>query len=115
MTLIDAVRETGKVAEAAICYTGDILDKTRTKYDLKYYLSMAKELEASGAHILGIKDIGLLKPQAAYELISALKETIDIPVHLHTHDTSGNGVFSMPKLLKRVWTSWMSPSAQWRV
>ncbi|WP_368237071.1 pyruvate carboxylase [Bacillus velezensis] len=102
MTLaIDAVRETGKVAEAAICYTGDILDKTRTKYDLQYYLSMAKELEASGAHILGIKDMaGLLKPQAAYELISALKETIDIPVHLHTHDTSGNGVFLYAKAVE---------------
>ncbi|SPT92657.1 pyruvate carboxylase [Bacillus subtilis] len=102
MTLaIDAVRDTGKVAEAAICYTGDILDKNRTKYDLAYYTSMAKELEAAGAHILGIKDMaGLLKPQAAYELVSALKETIDIPVHLHTHDTSGNGIYMYAKAVE---------------
>lgn len=94
MTLaIDAVRESGKLAEAAICYTGDILDPNRTKYNLEYYTSMAKELESAGAHILGIKDMaGLLRPQAAYELVSALKETIDIPIHLHTHDTSGNGI-----------------------
>jgi pyruvate carboxylase len=102
MTLaIDAVRDSGKVAEAAICYTGDILDKTRTKYDLAYYTSMAKELEAAGAHILGIKDMaGLLKPQAAYELVSALKETINIPVHLHTHDTSGNGIYMYAKAVE---------------
>lgn len=102
MTLaIDAVRDTGKVAEAAICYTGDILDKNRRKYDLAYYTSMAKELEAAGAHILGIKDMaGLLKPQAAYELVSALKETIDIPVHLHTHDTSGNGIYMYAKAVE---------------
>lgn len=101
MTLaIDAVRDTGKVAEAAICYTGDILDKNRTKYDLAYYTSMAKELEAAG-YILGIKDMaGLLKPQAAYELVSALKETIDIPVHLHTHDTSGNGIYMYAKAVE---------------
>ena len=96
MTLaIDAVRSTGKLAEAAICYTGDITDSTRTKYDLTYYKNLAKELENSGAHILGIKDMaGLLKPQAAYTLISALKETVDIPIHLHTHDTSGNGIYT---------------------
>lgn len=102
MTLaIDAVRDTGKVAEVMICYTGDILDKNRTKYDLAYYTSMAKELEAAGAHILGIKDMaGLLKPQVAYELVSALKETIDIPVHLHTHDTSGNGIYMYAKAVE---------------
>ncbi|WP_342497793.1 pyruvate carboxylase [Bacillus sp. FSL R7-0672] len=95
MTLaIDSVRESGKVAEAAICYTGDILDPSRPKYDLKYYVSLAKELESAGAHILGIKDMaGLLKPQAAYELVSALKDELTIPIHLHTHDTSGNGLF----------------------
>ena len=82
------------MAEAAICYTGDILDKNRDKYDLNYYIKMAKELEASGAHILAIKDMaGLFKPEAAYQLISELKETVDIPIHLHMHDTSGNGIF----------------------
>ncbi|MEN2450767.1 pyruvate carboxylase, partial [Bacillus sp. JR_15] len=102
MTLaIDAVRESGKLAEAAICYTGDILDPNRSKYNLEYYTSMAKELEAAGAHILGIKDMaGLLRPQAAYELVSALKETIDIPIHLHTHDTSGNGIFMYAKAIE---------------
>ncbi len=89
---IDAVRETGKIAEAAICYTGDILDPNKTKYTLSYYVNLAKELEKAGAHILAIKDMaGLLKPYAAYELIRALKQEIGIPIHLHTHDTSGNG------------------------
>ncbi|RFB19197.1 pyruvate carboxylase [Bacillus sp. HNG] len=102
MTLaIDSVRNNGKIAEAAICYTGDISDPTRTKYDLKYYKDLAKELEQSGAHILGIKDMaGLLKPQAAYALISELKETVSIPIHLHTHDTSGNGLFTYAKAIE---------------
>lgn len=101
MTLaIDSVRESGKVAEAAICYTGDILDPSRLKYDLKYYVSLAKELESAGAHILGIKDMaGLLKPQAAYELVSALKDELTIPIHLHTHDTSGNGLFTYARAI----------------
>ncbi|MEH6854554.1 pyruvate carboxylase [Priestia megaterium] len=98
---IDSVRENGKLAEAAICYTGDILDPTRKKYDLNYYKLLAKELEASGAHILGIKDMaGLLKPQAAYELVSTLKETVNIPIHLHTHDTSGNGIYTYAKAIE---------------
>jgi pyruvate carboxylase len=98
---IKAVRNSNKIAEAAICYTGDILDPTRRKYDLEYYKNLAKELEQSGSHILGIKDMaGLLKPQAAYELISALKETISIPIHLHTHDTSGNGIFTYAKAIE---------------
>lgn len=98
---IDAVRQSGKIAEAAICYTGDISDPTRSKYDINYYKSMAKELEAQGAHILGIKDMaGLLKPQAAYRLISELKETVNIPIHLHTHDTSGNGIFTYAKAIE---------------
>lgn len=102
MTLaIDSVRNNGKIAEAAICYTGDISDPSRTKYDLKYYKDLAKELEASGAHILGIKDMaGLLKPQAAYDLVSALKETVSIPIHLHTHDTSGNGIYTYAKAIE---------------
>ncbi|MGG3162304.1 pyruvate carboxylase [Geobacillus stearothermophilus] len=98
---IDAVRQSGKIAEAAICYTGDILDPNRPKYNLDYYKSLAKELEQAGAHILGIKDMaGLLKPQAAYVLISALKETVDIPIHLHTHDTSGNGIYTYAKAIE---------------
>ncbi|MED4552524.1 pyruvate carboxylase [Lysinibacillus capsici] len=91
---IDAVRHSGKIAEAAICYTGDILDDSRAKYSVQYYKDMAKELEAAGAHILAIKDMaGLLKPEAAYRLISELKETTSLPIHLHTHDTSGNGIY----------------------
>ena len=87
---IDAVRETNKLAEAAICYTGDITDPNRTKYDLKYYVNLAKELEAAGAHILGIKDMaGLCKPAAIRMLVKALKEEISLPLHFHTHDTSG--------------------------
>lgn len=93
---VEEVLRCGKVAEVAICYTGDILDKTRTKYTLEYYVKKAKEAEAMGAHILAIKDMaGLLKPAAAYELTKALKEELSIPVHMHTHDTSGNGVSSM--------------------
>ncbi|WP_096154775.1 pyruvate carboxylase [Bacillus sp. FJAT-45066] len=102
MTLaIDAVRDSGKIAEASICYTGDINDPTRSKYDLTYYKDLAKELEQSGAHILAIKDMaGLLKPQAAYKLISTLKDSIDIPIHLHTHDTSGNGIYMYAKAIE---------------
>ncbi|MBB6283975.1 pyruvate carboxylase [Geobacillus subterraneus] len=98
---IDAVRQSGKLAEAAICYTGDILDPSRPKYNLNYYKTLAKELEQAGAHILAIKDMaGLLKPQAAHVLISALKETVDIPIHLHTHDTSGNGIYTYARAIE---------------
>jgi pyruvate carboxylase len=87
------VIKNGKIAEVCICYTGDILDKSKTKYTLDYYIKKAKEIEAMGAHILGIKDMSaLLKPYAAEKLIKALKENISIPIHLHTHDTTGNGV-----------------------
>lgn len=100
-TTIAAVRETGKIAEASICYTGDILDPMRTKYDTNYYIKLAKELEMQGAHILGIKDMaGLLKPEAAYRLISELKESVNIPIHLHTHDTSGNGIFTYARAIQ---------------
>lgn len=87
---IKAVRErTGGLAEACICYSGDLQDKSKTKYNIQYYLDLAKQLEDEGAHILAIKDMaGLLKPYAAFELISKLKESVDIPIHLHTHDTS---------------------------
>ncbi|MEC1303966.1 pyruvate carboxylase [Lysinibacillus capsici] len=98
---IDAVRQSGKIAEAAICYTGDILDDSRAKYSVQYYKDMAKELEAAGAHILAIKDMaGLLKPEAAYRLISELKETTSLPIHLHTHDTSGNGIYLYAKAIE---------------
>ena len=87
---MNAVIETNKICEASICYTGDILNPERAKYDLKYYVSMAKELEAAGAHILGLKDMaGLLKPAAATMLIKTLKTEIGVPIHFHTHDTSG--------------------------
>ncbi|WP_294623925.1 pyruvate carboxylase [uncultured Roseovarius sp.] len=87
---MDAVIDTGKICEGTICYTGDILDPDRAKYDLKYYVGMAKELQAAGAHVLGLKDMaGLLKPAAATQLVKALKDELDIPVHFHTHDTSG--------------------------
>jgi len=87
---IEMVRKrTGGLAEGALCYTGDIMDPSRTKYTLEYYLRLAKDIENAGAHILAIKDMsGLLKPQAARVLIQALKETVRIPLHLHTHDTS---------------------------
>ncbi len=90
---IDEVLKQGKVAEACMCYTGDILDESRDKYSLDYYVKFAKEIEKTGAHILGIKDMSaLLKPYAAVKLIKALKNEISIPIHLHTHDTTGNGV-----------------------
>ncbi|WP_340108217.1 pyruvate carboxylase [Pikeienuella sp. HZG-20] len=86
---MDAVLESGKICEGAICYTGDILDPDRAKYDLKYYVSMGRELKAAGAHILGLKDMaGLLKPRAAGVLVKALKEEVGLPIHFHTHDTS---------------------------
>jgi pyruvate carboxylase len=87
---IDAVRESGKLAEGAVCYTGDIFDPARSKYDLAYYIRMAKELEKAGCNILAIKDMaGLLKPVQARVLVAALKNEIGLPIHLHTHDTSG--------------------------
>ncbi|HMN85700.1 MAG TPA: pyruvate carboxylase subunit B, partial [Bauldia sp.] len=87
---IDAVREAGKLCEGAFCYTGDILDPDRAKYSLIYYVRLARELERAGAHIIGIKDMaGLLKPAAAKKLVAALREETDLPIHFHTHDTSG--------------------------
>ena len=84
-------KETGGIAEVCMGYTGDILNGKRDKYNLTYYLQLAKDIENAGAHILAIKDMaGLLKPYAAKELITALKETVSIPIHLHTHDTSSN-------------------------
>ena len=94
---IDAVVEEGKLAEGAICYTGDILDPARAKYSLRYYVDLAKELERSGCHILGVKDMaGLLKPAAARVLVKALKEEVGLPIHLayarHLGHFSRNGL-----------------------
>jgi pyruvate carboxylase len=87
---MQAVRDTHAICEAAICYTGDILDPARTKYSLDYYVKMAKELQRMGAHILAIKDMaGLCRPYAARALVKALREEVGIPIHFHTHDTSG--------------------------
>ncbi|MFT5873563.1 MAG: pyruvate carboxylase [Clostridium sp.] len=92
-TSIDEVIKSGKIAEACICYTGDILNNKKDKYNLDYYIKIAREIEKTGAHILGIKDMSaLLKPHAAFKLISALKQEVGMPIHLHTHDTTGNGV-----------------------
>jgi pyruvate carboxylase len=87
---VDAVRSTGMLCEAAICYTGDILSPTRTKFDLKYYVNLAKELEKIGANLLGIKDMaGLCKPYAAMQLVRTLRQEVGIPIHFHTHDCAG--------------------------
>jgi pyruvate carboxylase len=95
---MEAVRKTGKVCEAAICYTGDILDPRRHKYPLSYYTGMAKELAKMGAHILAIKDMaGLCKPYAAEKLVKALREETGLPIHFHTHDTSGLNAASILK------------------
>lgn len=92
----DAVLETDRILEAAVCYTGDIHDPDRAKYSLKYYVGIAKELEAAGTHILCIKDMGgLVKPAAARTLVKALKDEISVPIHFHTHDTSGLSGASM--------------------
>ena len=89
---MDAVIESGKICEGTVCYTGNMLDPDRSKYDLQYYVKTAQELKAAGAHVLGLKDMaGLLKPPAARILIKALKEEVGLPIHFHTHDTSGMG------------------------
>ena len=93
---MDAIGETGAVCEAAICYTGDILDPARDKYPLQYYVDMAKQLEKRGAHILAIKDMaGLCRPYAAFKLVETLRNEIGLPVHFHTHDTSGTSAASV--------------------
>jgi pyruvate carboxylase len=87
---MDAVLETGRILEGTICYTGDLDDPDRAKYDLKYYVAMGQDLKKAGSHILGLKDMaGLLKPAAATRLITALKEEVGLPIHFHTHDTAG--------------------------
>ena len=92
---IEAAQKTGKLVETAICYTGDVSDPSRTKYDLKYYVNLAKDVVKRGTHLLAIKDMaGLLKPRAARMLVRALKDAVDVPLHLHMHDTSGNSISS---------------------
>jgi pyruvate carboxylase len=87
---MDAVLEANKVLEGTVCYTGDILDPNRAKYDLKYYVARGQELKAAGAHVLGLKDMaGLMKPSAAKILVKTLKQEVGLPIHFHTHDTSG--------------------------
>ena len=93
---MDTVLEENKLCEASICYTGDILDPDRSKYNLAYYVAMGKELREAGTHVLGLKDMGgLLKPAAARVLVKALKEEVGLPIHFHTHDTSGMGAASI--------------------
>jgi pyruvate carboxylase len=93
---IDAVLESGKLCEAAVCYTGNLASPAERKYTLDYYLKLAGQLKAAGTHVLGIKDMaGLCQPQAAYTLVKALKKEIGLPVHFHTHDTSGIGSASV--------------------
>jgi pyruvate carboxylase len=95
---MEAVRKTRSICEAAICYTGNILDPRRDKYSLEYYIRMAKELERMGAHILAIKDMaGLCRPYAAEKLVKALRQEVGIPIHFHTHDTSGINAASILK------------------
>jgi pyruvate carboxylase len=95
---MEAVRRTKSICEAAICYTGDILDPKRDKYSLEYYVRMARELERMGAHVLAIKDMaGLCRPYAAEKLVKALRSEIGIPIHFHTHDTSGINAASVLK------------------
>jgi len=95
---IEAVRKTNKICEAAICYTGDLTDPKREKYPLQYYIRHAKELKQMGAHILSIKDMaGVCKPYAAQKLVTALREEVGLPVHFHTHDTSGINASSILK------------------
>ena len=93
---IEAVLETGKLCEASICYTGDLFDAKRAKYDLDYYVALARQLKALGTHVLGIKDMaGVCRPEAARLLVRTLKEETGLPIHFHTHDTSGIGAASV--------------------
>jgi len=93
---IDAVVETGALCEGSICYSGDLFDTARPRYDLKYYVGIARELQQAGVHVLGIKDMaGVCRPRAAAALVKALKEETGLPIHFHTHDTSGAGAASL--------------------
>tara|TARA_R110002124_G_scaffold106467_21_gene258428 strand:- start:32108 stop:35551 length:3444 start_codon:yes stop_codon:yes gene_type:complete len=93
---MDAVIESGRICEGTICYTGDLLDPAQRKYTIDYYIRMAKDLEAAGAHVLGVKDMaGVLKAPAARVLFAALKDAVDLPIHFHTHDTSGAAIATL--------------------
>src|SRR4029077_8144302 len=93
---IEAVRESGRLCEAALCYSGNLIDPRERKYTLEYYLKLAHELKAAGAPLSGVKDMaGLCRPRAAYALVKALKDEVGLPVHFHTHDTSGIGAASV--------------------
>ncbi len=93
---IDEVKKRGAIAEVSICYTGNVIAASNTKYTLAYYLNVARQIAAMGADMICIKDMaGLLRPQAARVLIKALRETVDLPIHLHTHDTAGVGVATL--------------------
>ncbi|HET9522879.1 MAG TPA: pyruvate carboxylase [Terrimicrobiaceae bacterium] len=95
---IEAARKSGKVCEAAICYTGNLLDPKRDKYPLNYYVTKARELERMGAQILAIKDMaGVCRPYAAEKLVRTLREETGLPIHFHTHDTSGINASSLLK------------------
>ncbi len=98
---IQAVKDTGKIAEGTICYTGDILNPNQHKYTLEYFKQLALDLQSIGADIIAIKDMaGVLKPEGAYKLVSTLKNVLDIPVHLHMHDTTGNGIATYVQAVK---------------
>jgi pyruvate carboxylase len=93
---IDAVRDTGMLCEAAVCYSGDILDESRAKFNLSYFINLAKSLEKAGANLLAIKDMaGLCKPFAARKLVAALRQETSIPIHFHTHDCAGGQIASL--------------------
>ena len=112
---IEAAQKTGRIVETAICYTGDVSDPTPTKYDLKYYVNLAKEIVRRGTHILALKDMaGLLKPRAATMLVKAIRDEVDVPMHLHMHDTSGNGItsYSPPSTPASASSTWRW--ARWR-
>ena len=97
---MEAVLASGAICEPAICYTGDILDPKRPKYDLKYYVDLAKDICSRGTHLLAIKDMaGLLKPRAATMLVNALKDAVDVPLHLHMHETAGKRIDTRHHLL----------------
>src|SRR5690606_26146827 len=98
---VERVLRTGKVAEVCICYTGDVDNPGRTKYSLDYYVELARRIEGMGAHFLCVKDMaGLLRPRAARMLIEALRDASELPIHLHTHDTSGNGVTTLVEAIE---------------
>ena len=105
---IDAVVDSGAICEASICYTGDIFNPKRPKYDLKYYVELAKHLEKLGAHMLAIKDMaGLCKPEAARLLVRTLRQEVGLPIHFHTHDTAGIQAASILAAAMKGWISRM--------